>query len=361
MQRLLHIPELAVAELAVEYDAAAVPPNEFALMLNICAEMGVDARRVCARTGLQPEMLFDPSTRLSYRQIEALVRNAFALTDIPHLGLLIAERMTVSTYGMVGYAMMSCATLEQAVDIGLRYYKTTSMMMEVSAERDVASVSIVARPAFHAPDLEPFMVEELFGGLIPVIRTLAGTAFQPARIEVVYPPPPYAARYRAHFQCEVAFGSNANRFTFDRGTLALRLPNADALSVKQCVQICESLLPPESAEPDVVHAIKRVILSQPGVWPDMASVSKALNMSERTLRRRIAQRGHSFQKIVDDLRREVAIRYLRKSILSTHDVAVLTGFSEVTNFRRAFKRWTGGISPTQYRAGERDRNGEHTG
>lgn len=332
---------------SASYEAAVVPPHEFALMLAVCAELGADPRRVCAGTGLKPAMLYEPATRLSYRQIEKLVRNALTLTATPHLGLLVAARMTVSAYGMLGYAMMSCATVGQALEIGLRYYKTSSMMMEIAAEDGGDTVAIVASPGFRAPDLLPFMVEELFGGIMPVARTLAGEVLRPVRVQLSYLPPAYAARYDTVFDCPVEFNCTANRLVIDRALLDKPLPNADPISVRQCTDICEQLLP-RGSEPDIVHAIRQVILGQPGLWPDMESVSKSLNMSERTLRRRITERDRSFQQIVDELRCEVATQYLRESDLSVQDIAGLTGFSETANFRRAFKRWTG-FSPSKFR------------
>ncbi len=332
------------------YEAAVVPPNEFALMLSVCREMGFDPGRICAQTGLQPELLLEPATRLSFRQIETLVRNAIRLSGVPHLGLLLAQHMTVSAYGMLGYAMMSCATLGQALDIGLRYHKASSMMMEIEGEGDERTFSIVARPCFHAPDLHAFMVEELFGGIVPVANTLAGKSLRPLLVQLDYPAPSYAERYHAHFGGPVEFGCGANRLVIDRELLDMRLPNADPVAARQCIEICEKLLPPADGEPDIVHAIRRVILGQHGNWPDMGSVARSLNMSERTLRRRIVERGCSFQQIVDEVRCDVAIRYLQEPALSLQDVAALTGFSETANFRRAFKRWTGGRAPSHYRA-----------
>ena len=82
-------------------------------------------------------------------------------------------------------------------------------------------------------------------------------------------------------------------------------------------------------------------MRKPGEFPDMEAVAAALKMTSRTLRRRLEAEGTSFLAIVDDVRCSLATEYLKTTKMSTEDVAMLVGFSDTANFRRALKRWTG--------------------
>jgi len=99
---------------------------------------------------------------------------------------------------------------------------------------------------------------------------------------------------------------------------------------------------------DLISSVNRLLLSNPGEFPRLDSVARRLSLGARTLRRRLQELGTSYQKLLDEIRCELATEYLRSTNLTIQEIAELLGYSEVTNFRRAFLRWAE-ISPYQYR------------
>jgi AraC-like DNA-binding protein len=101
-------------------------------------------------------------------------------------------------------------------------------------------------------------------------------------------------------------------------------------------------------EPELVRAVRSACLNGVGGFPRVVDVAARINVSPRTLHRRLAESGISYQAILDGVRRRLAEEYLRNTTLSIEEIAARTGFSEASNFRKAFKKWTQEL-PADYR------------
>jgi AraC-like DNA-binding protein len=134
----------------------------------------------------------------------------------------------------------------------------------------------------------------------------------------------------------------------DTASLALPLAQADADSAVMFERSCRELLNEIERHDSLANELRHLLLSSPGNLPDAATAAAKMRLGERTLRRRLADEGTTFQAILDEVRCRIATDYLVSTHLSTQEIAELLGFSEATNFRRAFLRWTQ-RSPTSYR------------
>ncbi|MEZ5298438.1 MAG: helix-turn-helix domain-containing protein [Ilumatobacteraceae bacterium] len=154
--------------------------------------------------------------------------------------------------------------------------------------------------------------------------------------------------HREYFRCEVRFGSDVDGLVFDSGQLERRTLLADeGLSAYLLSQLDE--LRSQAADRSLVTTVRGVIAdSLADGQPSKSQVARRLGMSERTLHRRLADEGESFQTLVTRARQDAAESLLRSGRHSLVDVAFLTGFSDQTAFTRAFKRWTG-LTPSEFR------------
>lgn len=134
----------------------------------------------------------------------------------------------------------------------------------------------------------------------------------------------------------------------DRKTLALPVLQANKFNARMSEKLCEDILRKYIGEEDLATRIRHIILREPGVFPDEAGVAEALAVSGRSLRRQLAESGTSYRDLLDQVRSDLAQQYLLNSNLSLDQVAQLLGYTESTNFRRAFKRWLG-VTPGDYR------------
>ena len=312
-------------------------------------DLGVDPQRLCLGLGFTVEDLESPACRVSFRQGSIMIRRALQLAPGKGLGLLIGERETIASIGVLGFVMMTSRTFEEAVALGMSLQKFAGSMLlfDMRVEADVAHV--VASSRFPEPDIHVFLVEEAFASFLQVARGLVGNAFKPSRIELAYPAPSYASEYERVFGCPVHFDRPANAFVSDVHWLRRRLLTHDQLSHRQALEFLDFGLSREREKVDLFESVERAVRKNMKRLPTLADVARQLHLSERTLRRRLRESAVSYQALLDNVRKNRAVELLANTQLSIEQVALEVGFSDAHNFRRAFKRWTKS-SPSDLRA-----------
>ena len=325
-------------------DRKAIPMAQVMATAQFMADRGFPPEVSLAGPGIEMQQ----ADRVSFRQRIAQLDNMLDLLGMDGAWLDAPRTVSISDYGLLGYAMMSSATLEQAVHIAVKYHRTAGAMFELSflVEGDEAVLRI--DHLLPGGDVARFLVEELFIGIRQLIGLLLGTDHHPGRILLNYSPPHYAGKHQQHFNCTVTFEQPYCEYRFSRELLPASLAEADASTARICEESCRKLLNQMDIEEDIVSRVSHQLLRTPGEFPKLDTVAARLSMGARTLRRRLGELGTSYQQILDDVRRELALEYLQSTNLSIQEVAELLGYSEVTNFRRAFVRWVK-LSPYQYR------------
>ena len=306
-------------------------------------KQGIPARVSLAGTGIDVSV-----GRVTYQQRIDQLSNMLDLQGMNGGWLESSGTASISDYGLLGYAMMSSATLEQAVQIAVKYHKMAGAMFELVF--DVDGDEAVLKVDHLLPDgrVGQYTVEELFAGFSRLIALLLGRNHKPSRILLNYEAPEYAEKYLQCFRCPVIFDQPSCQYRFSRDELAESLAETDANMARICEESRHELLNKIEIEDDIILHICNLLLSTPGEFPKLDAVASKLSLGARTLRRRLNELGTSYQRILDDVRREMAIDYLRTTNLTVQEIAEILGYSEVTNFRRAFMRWVE-LSPYQYR------------
>ena len=286
--------------------------------------------------------------RVTYQQRIDQLSNMLDLLGMNGAWLESPRTVSISDYGLLGYAMMSSATLEQAVQIAVKYHKLAGAMFELTFDVDGDEAVLRIDHLLPGGRVGQYTVEELFAGISRLIGLLLGRDHKPSRILLNYEAPDYAEKHLQCFRCPVIFDQPSCQYRFSREELAEPLAEADANTARICEESCRKLLNQMEIEDDIISRICHLLLSTPGEFPKLDAVANKLSLGARTLRRRLNDLGTSYQRILDDVRRELAIEYLRTTNLTVQEIAELLGYSEVTNFRRAFMRWVE-LSPYQYR------------
>jgi len=254
---------------------------------------------------------------------------------------------------MLGYAMMSSDTLRKALQIALKYYRTSGPLCDFSfdfgSEEGAQEVLIQADDVFDLGDeLLRLVIEDLFSGFPPLLKMLVGRDLPLLRVEFSYPQPAHLADYQQRFKCPLIFNAATNRFVLSKQYLDLPLVQADADAALMFEESCRNLLHEIEDHDSLSNRIRKVLLSSPGNLMSADEMAENLHIGTRTLRRRLAREQASYQKLLDEVRGRIAIDYLKTTTLSSQQIAELLGYTEATNFRRAFVRWTG-CSPGRYR------------
>ena len=340
---------LGVKTEEARYTAANIPTHMLRCLSGTLAELGYDAARTTVGLGFSIDDLSNPTCRVSFRQGSMMIRRALQLAKGRALGLELGRRETVFSIGLVGFAMVTCPTLGDAVGLGLSRQQFTGAMLDFDMLVGADTISVSASSKFPDPDIHIFLVEEAFASFLQVARGLVGPTYRPTRVDLCHSAPPYEEVYRELFGCEVRFGQTANLFVSDAAWMARKLPTHDPLAHRQTMQFLELSNAREQESLELVTSVERLLRQNLAEMPTLSEIARQLCLSERTLRRRLTDQGVSFQSLLDGQRRNRALELLGNSKLSIEQVAFAVGFSDPHNFRRAFRRWTG-AAPSEVRA-----------
>lgn len=324
------------------YSAPVIPTYVLTFMIDLARQRRWDPAPWFAGLGIEPQQCYEPDARVSFRQGATVIRRALAATGEPTLGLQVGLRETLSSCGVLGLALMSAPTLGEVLAVAARYHPVTGSFLDLRVEGAESQVALVASERFPEPDLLPFFCEELFLCCQQVAKGLIGTGYRPLRMEFTYPRPAYAALYEEAFDCPVRFGCKANRAVFDAASLHTRPATANAAVHASALSLCSQQSSGQGGHADDhVTALEFWLRERLGSGVRIADAARALNVSERTLRRRLADAGWSFRSLHNRLRAQHAAALLGDPALPVARVGETLGFSDGREFRRAFKRWTG--------------------
>jgi len=336
---------------ALGADERIYPPQKIAVLLEALTCEGAPAGEALAQVGLSEEEAVDPATRVSLTQIIACCRNAIRLSPDPMFAYRAGLRFHMPAYGMYGFALLSSMDFRQTMRFAERYHPLAAPLIDhaFAEQEDVGVWTITPKP--H-PQIDPALyrhvVELYFGIHTSLHRDVMGPDFTPRELRVTFPPPSDPEGYAAALGAPVRFGQPANQILFDVAWLDRRPGLGNTVTYAHVREICDQLLEDLQRRTGVVGRVRHLLLTRLMQEMSLDDVASELGISDRTLRRRLTERGTSYRQIVDDLRREVAVKYLRDTDMTVEDIAFALGFNDASNFRRAFRRWTS-ATPQQFR------------
>lgn len=336
----------------LRYTTAEIPPNVLLYLSQLALQHELPCDGWFAGLGLQRSQLSDPSLRVSYRQASTIISRALQAFERPDIGLVVGSNETPGSFGLLGLAMTTSRTFGEAMRIGIEHHKVCGALLDVTfAAADDNTVALMAWPRFGETALLPFLCEELFASSMMLARQLLGPAFRPVAVELSFAAPAHAQRYAETFKCPIRFGTQCNRVLVDNHWLANELPGYNPLTARQALTLCMQQNSASGMRQEIVVAVERLLRSRMRQPPTIADVARTLNLSERSLRRRLAESGRLFREIHDRVRAEHALQLLQDGDLSVAQIGGEVGFNDPREFRRAFKRWTG-MPPQDARRGK---------
>lgn len=316
------------------------------------AGQGIAAAALLQGTGLVPQQLVDPKALMSTTQKVTVLRNVQRLSAVPDVGLRAGCRQRLSDFGVWGYALASSATFGDAVLLGIRHIKLAGPVLEKRFRVEGDRAIFEGCDVLQLGDILPLSSEFWFSSILKLGQTLLGSPgpLPGSLLRLPYPRPAHAAAYERVFGGTIEFDAGAMEWHFDAAALRQPLPNANPITAGLCAQFCERMVESLPEEEDsLARRIRAACLNSRGQFPSADEMAQRLGLSLRTLQRRLADAGKSYQAIIDEVRASLALEFLEHTSLPVAEIAARTGFSEVASFRKAFRKWTGN-APSHYRA-----------
>jgi AraC-like DNA-binding protein len=320
-------------------------------VLDALAREGIPASKGLMGVGLSQKEVADPATRVSLIQIMTCCRNAIRLSSDPMFAYRTGLQFHMSTYGMYGFAMLSSVDFRQTMRFAERYHQLAAPLIDIAfAEEEGLGVWTIAPKPQLQIDLSQRrqIVEMYFGIHTSLHRDIMGPEFAPDELRVTFEPPADPAAYAGVLGTPVRFRQPRNQLVFDAGWLDRRPSLGNALTFAAVREVCDRFAGELQQRAGIVGSVRHLLLTKLMRNQSLPEVARALGMSVRTLRRRLAEQGASYRQLSDELRRDVAINYLRETQMTVEEIAYALGFSDPANFRQAFRRWTS-ATPQQFR------------
>ncbi|WP_223473133.1 MULTISPECIES: AraC family transcriptional regulator [unclassified Pseudomonas] len=330
------------------YELALVSPFLLQTLAEVVADKGFDAASLCRGLGFGLDDLQDPAQRISYRQAVVMIQRALKLLPDQGLGLWVGDRNVLGTLGLLGHVLSLCETLRDAFALGVRYQHTSGGIAVASVEEATDRIMVEAICRLPFAEIQVFAVEEFFASLMVYGRALAGPDFKPQAVEFMHAAPSYAQQYQRILGPDVHFGCRHNRMLIDVRWLDMRLPNHHPLALRQALALLEQETTEVHQKIDLIQTVERAIARDLTRGSHIEKIASDLNMSSRTLRRRLTEHNLTFEALLEQVRRGRTLNLLANPGLSIERITEEVGYSDVRSFRRAFRRWTG-MSPSAFR------------
>lgn len=331
---------------------ALFPASELYLMDRLMSEECVRPKQWLLGTGLPETVTRDPAAVVSLHQLNMVYRNIYRLSSYPDIGLRVGRALNLSRWGGLGMVLMSAASLREALRTAGRYRLLIHSRFDLPPSRhgDQIAINIHPREGMSFPVDERYAHEMLLGTLTSMIRDLLAEPFSFSRVQLHYPRPKHHKSYRQHLGCEVEFGAQSSRIWIPDKTMSKTLTLANPVSEGQIADLCDREFERLSQlqTGDITWLVKGELAKAEATLPSLEDVAAALQMSARTLRRRLQTAQTSFRDIFREHQLQTAMQALASPVHSIEEIALLCGFENDTGFREAFKRWTT-MTPREFR------------
>jgi len=314
---------------------------------------GCDSGELFARVGLDHSRLRDPGARFSYAAVTRLWGLATEATRDPCFGLTVAKLWHPTTLHALGYSWFASNNLAEAYDRLQRYARfiNTAANGALQIEKSAASYCLILDPSRMKLAPAPVSIDAGLAMILNLSRGAYGEHFRPIRVTLQHAAPDgakYVKRFNDLFGAQVAFAQQANALWLDPGLVTEPLATANPELARVNDQVVTDYLARLDRNDVTMRVRSKLIERLPSGQVSEEGIASSINVSQRSLQRKLKQQGMSFTQLLENTRRELSRQYVRDPQHSLHEIAFLLGFAEPSNFSRAFKRWYG-QSPSQYR------------
>lgn len=309
---------------------------------------GATIEQLIDKTGIKPEHLDNPDARITIDKHVALWHAAIELTQNPSFALQLGENSNPQDSGITSLVIMNAPTLG---DMFLRIKRYIHLIAESDRIEIIEKQEhIHLRYIIEVPEhFNTYAIERSFSMALNWSKIFTGELLNPVEIHFQYSTPEYIDEYQRIFKTNLLFEKSHNAIIFDNASLELPNVNYNNYLDKVISEQADKLMDKLSSKDNLVRQTYKLIVHYlPTGDLSVDTISSELNMSRRTLARKLKDQGVSFQDLVEQTKKDLSLDYLQQNSISINDVAYMLGFSETSAFSRAFKRWFGD-NPQTYR------------
>lgn len=321
-----------------------------------CSSRGLNVWPMFAEAGIDPVCLNDPNMLVSLNATCRLFDNVARGLDDPNFGLTLATHFTPGASGMVGALIMSAPTVREALTQLARL--VTSFSPQVVA--NFTEKDGVGHLSWSYPDTvtAPRMHFVIFSAVSIVMRVREGTgkSWRPLSVDFDHRAPADLTPYFAFLGDRLRFEAEINKIAIDAQTLNLPMRSSNPALFALAIDLAKRWIEADPEVPDIIRSVRAVIAGQlTRGTPSLECVARSQGLTVSQLQWRLEQAGSSFERVLNDMRADMAKHLLENTDKSITEIAFALGFADPSTFSRAARRW---FDDTPLKIRRRSRRGE---
>ena len=270
------------------------------------------------------------------------------LTNDPTLMVRLGRQIDITTLGTFGFALMSCADLQEALKLLIRYRAIIGPVPLLDVYKVSNGITLRIKLDLGSPIQKRLITELTLSQISFIAEALIDEVITSGEVHLSYSAPVDQNAFEMLFSVPVRFDQAYSELVIPESILDLRIRTANPAGHVIFQNQCEELLRGLNRVENFSAAIRRILIRAGGEFPMINQVAEMLYVSESTLRRRLRDESTNFRAICDEVRNVLACQYLSTTKLTVSEIASLLDYTETVSFRRAFLRWNG-MTPSHYR------------
>ena len=344
-----------------------VPGVYMRVLANVVRQLGYNERSLYEGMSFTPADLKSNDSRVFVTDAIVMTERALALAGREGLSFLLARELRVTIHGTLGFAALTSPTLEGALDSVRRYLQLRVPFLAMTLTDTGEQVMVRLKTEFDMPSPYNFLAETVSATLIMLTEQLidredaAEKGYElhygklpGVKVQLSAPEPAYYRSFSPHLPVRFEYGQEQEALIFPKGLLKARMRLADADASQMAREQCEfELQKALKDQGDIAYAVRNMLHMTPGPLPSLEAIAERFCVSSRTLKRRLADKDTTYREIVESVLKDRAIQLLRYTNQSVSEIAFELGYADLSNFSRAFRKWTG-KSAGEFREGGPD-------
>ena len=318
-------------------------------IVSFAGTYGLPAQSLYQAVALDPAVLSDPDSRIPFSQLVSLYEAAALLTEDDAFGLHLGENIDPRVFDVLGYVAMNSPTIGEALERIVRYHSIWQDGALLTLEATGAAAKITYSYLDRSITQYRQDSELTLAAIVALGRMVTDSDWSPREVRFAHVGPVDDSEHVRIFRAPVGFRADSCQLILDTATLALPIAKADPGLRALLDRHAEELLAKHPRPDSIVDRARSLLRTElNGGDPSLERIAYRLGLSARTLQRRLREQGSSHNELLDQMRRDLALRYLQEPEMAVCEIAYLLGFSESSALHRAFKRWTG-MTPSEFR------------
>lgn len=310
-------------------------------MAEVFRRLQLPVNSMFSEAGISIQSLAHPNTRFPQDGVTRLWEIAEAESGNDHIGLLVGKQLSITGFPVLGYSLITASGLTDGLQRFLRYQRMIGESSNIQMQQSNGQLQLDLKFSGDEKPVSPHTVDAALAALVNMGRLLAGESWCGDEIRLRRKPPKQPELFVNYFQCPVRFNAQANQLFVDMKNVA----NTESQGAKE-TSVTVPFLDKDRPTAELVEMLINMKLQDGDI--NREYIARQLNITPRTLQRRLEKEGESYQSILDKVRHQKALSCLANPQISQIEVAFLCGFSDLTAFHHAFKRWQN-QTPGEYR------------